>query len=95
MLSAICADAASNEQSLLGDYGIILPFVGAILSIPFFVIILTQPAYAPAARFLLLTYNLTCLYAFNLRGGEDDELNVFEIAWHRTIVRLLDLIERL
>jgi hypothetical protein len=43
-----------------------------------------QPLYGPSARFFLLTWNLTCLYAYNLR---ELDAHVISIAVHRSAVR--------
>lgn len=48
---------------------------------PCFYIITQMPNYAQAGRFILLTYNLTCLYAYNLR---EKDLSAVEIAYRRT-----------
>ncbi|GAA5860560.1 hypothetical protein JCM3774_006207 [Rhodotorula dairenensis] len=44
-----------------------LTLMGASVSAPCFWLAIAQPHYATSARFTLLAYNLTCLYAFNLR----------------------------
>lgn len=46
--------------------------------------VITQPQYGPSARFVLLTFNLTCLYSYNLR----EDTHVFSIAFHRSIVSI-------
>ena len=47
-----------------------------------FYIILAIPSRAASGRFVLLTFNLTCLYAYNLR---EEETDVWEIAYHRSV----------
>lgn len=49
---------------------------------PNFYVAVTKPQFAPASRFVLLTYNLTVLYAFNLR---EHDVPIFSIAFHRSI----------
>ncbi|GAA5911771.1 hypothetical protein JCM8208_005592 [Rhodotorula glutinis] len=59
----------------------VLPILGAIFSAPCFYVAITRPQYAPASRFVLLTFNLTCLYCFNLREAD---VRVESIALHRS-----------
>ena len=40
----------------------VLSIFGFFYSIPCFYYIMAKPQYATSARFVLLTYNLTCLY---------------------------------
>ena len=40
----------------------VLSIFGFFYSIPCFYYIVAKPQYATSARFVLLTYNLTCLY---------------------------------
>ena len=40
----------------------VLSIFGFFFSIPCFYYIVARPEYATSARFVLLTYNLTCLY---------------------------------
>ncbi|GAA5929392.1 hypothetical protein JCM3775_002329 [Rhodotorula graminis] len=58
----------------------VLPVLGAVFSAPCFYVAITRPQYAPASRFVLLTFNLTCLYCFNLREAD---IPVESIALHR------------
>ncbi|WOO77198.1 uncharacterized protein LOC62_01G000785 [Vanrija pseudolonga] len=60
-----------------------LPIFGYLFSLPCFYIITQMPDYAQAGRFILLTYNLTCLYAYNLRESTKD-LSPLEIAVRRS-----------
>ncbi|GAA5989156.1 hypothetical protein JCM5350_005105 [Sporobolomyces pararoseus] len=60
----------------------VLPILGAIFSAPNFYVAVTKPQFAPASRFVLLTYNLTTLYAFNLR---ERDVPIFSIAFHRSV----------
>ncbi|BGP38095.1 hypothetical protein JCM10449v2_002022 [Rhodotorula kratochvilovae] len=58
----------------------VLPVLGAIFSAPCFHVAITRPQYAPASRFVLLTFNLTCLYCFNRR---EIDLHAPSVAFHR------------
>ncbi|GAA5970105.1 hypothetical protein JCM11641_000271 [Rhodosporidiobolus odoratus] len=60
----------------------VLPLLGAVFSAPCFYIAITRPALAPSSRFVLLTFNLTCLYSFNLR---EVDVEVVSIAFHRSV----------
>ncbi|GAA6057794.1 hypothetical protein JCM3770_001043 [Rhodotorula araucariae] len=60
----------------------VLPVLGAIFSAPCFYVAITRPQYAPASRFVLLTFNLTCLYCFNRR---EVDLHAPSVAFHRFI----------
>ncbi|KAI0745606.1 Fusaric acid resistance protein-like-domain-containing protein [Earliella scabrosa] len=60
----------------------VLSIFGFFYSIPCFYYIIAKPQYATSARFVLLTYNLTCLYCYNLR---DKDVAVFDIAFHRAV----------
>ncbi|KAJ9102098.1 hypothetical protein QFC20_005107 [Naganishia adeliensis] len=66
--------------TLFPDHPIILPIFGFLFSIPCFWIVIKHPAYQQAGRFILLTYNLTCLYAYNQR---QTDLSAFGIGWRR------------
>lgn len=82
------AAVAVVSFTVLRESSILLSIFGTLFSTPFFWLIITRPTtHAPTARFTLLTYNLTCLYAYNLR--EDNELDVFEIAAHRSVVSIV------
>ncbi|GJN88427.1 hypothetical protein Rhopal_001393-T1 [Rhodotorula paludigena] len=56
---------------------VVLPILGALFSAPCFYVAITR-----ASRFVLLTFNLTCLYCFNLREADT---RVVSIAFHRSI----------
>ncbi|BGP14019.1 hypothetical protein JCM10213v2_001957 [Rhodosporidiobolus nylandii] len=60
----------------------VLPLLGALFSAPCFYVAVSRPALAPSSRFVLLTFNLTCLYCFNLR---EVDLPVVSIALHRVV----------
>lgn len=49
---------------LFVDYPAILAIFGFFFSLPCFYYIVARPDYATTGRFVLLTYNLTCLYWF-------------------------------
>lgn len=55
---------------------------GFLFSLPNFWLIVTRPKYATTGRFVLLAYNLTCLYAYNKR---EVDLQVSSIALRRAI----------
>ncbi|KAH9451208.1 hypothetical protein KEM48_010615 [Puccinia striiformis f. sp. tritici PST-130] len=61
---------------------LILPIIGFLFSIPCFWLIVCQPAYASTGRFLLLSYNLVCLYSFNVR---DKNVHILVTAYNRII----------
>ena len=42
----------------------VLATFGFFFSMPCFYYIVSKPTYATSARFVLLTYNLTCLYRY-------------------------------
>jgi len=97
--------------TLFPENAVVLPLLGALVSIPCFYVIVTrvrcrglflnrwpeadhthqQPQYGPSSRFVLLTFNLTALYAFNLREV-GPELNVLGIGIHRTIAVVFGVI---
>ncbi|BEJ17565.1 hypothetical protein CspHIS471_0609660 [Cutaneotrichosporon sp. HIS471] len=58
-----------------------LPLFGFLFSLPCFYIITQMPEYRLTGIFVLLTYNLTCLYSYNLR---DKALSPVTIALKRT-----------
>ncbi|WVQ80167.1 hypothetical protein IAT38_002272 [Cryptococcus sp. DSM 104549] len=62
---------------------IALPIMGFFFSIPCFYVITQMPDYMNAGRFVLLTYNLTCLYAYNTRLREESS-TVEMIAFRRS-----------
>ncbi|SCZ97721.1 BZ3500_MvSof-1268-A1-R1_Chr4-3g07406 [Microbotryum saponariae] len=64
------------------ENAIALPLLGALVSVPCFYVIVTRPQFGPSSRFVLLTFNLTCLYAFNLREADT---HPGSIAFHRTV----------
>ncbi|KAL4073766.1 Fusaric acid resistance protein-like-domain-containing protein [Scleroderma citrinum] len=77
----IGAVAATGIYSLFPQNPVILSIFGFFFSIPCFYIIVSKPDYATSGRFVLLTYNLTCLFSYNLRRND---VSVLEIAYHRS-----------
>lgn len=59
-----------------------LPIIGFIYSIPCFWLIVSQPAYASTGRFLLLSYNLVCVYSYNVR---DSNVHILVTAYKRIL----------
>ncbi|KAI0652901.1 Fusaric acid resistance protein-like-domain-containing protein [Cubamyces menziesii] len=68
--------------SLFPENPWVLSIFGFFYSIPCFYYIIAKPQYATSARFVLLTYNLTCLFCYNLR---QKDVAVFDIAFHRAV----------
>ncbi|KAI0694282.1 Fusaric acid resistance protein-like-domain-containing protein [Cytidiella melzeri] len=58
----------------------VLSVFGFFFSIPCFYYIVSRPDLAASGRFVLLTYNLTCLYCYNLRQVD---ISVVDVAFHR------------
>ncbi|GAA5904128.1 uncharacterized protein JCM6883_002089 [Sporobolomyces salmoneus] len=80
--TALGAGVAVAFYSAFPENAWVLPILGALFSGPNFYVAVTKPQFAPASRFVLLTYNLTVLYAFNLR---EHDVPIFSIAFHRSI----------
>ncbi|KAJ7673046.1 hypothetical protein DFH06DRAFT_1319261 [Mycena polygramma] len=76
------AGVAAGVYSLFPDDAIILSVFGVLFSIPCFYYIVAKPQYISASRFVLLTYNLTCLYCYNLR---DKDISPVDVAVRRAI----------
>ncbi|CAO1632568.1 unnamed protein product [Sympodiomycopsis kandeliae] len=67
---------------LFPDNNVVLPIIGAIFSIPCFWYIVGKPSLASTGRFVLLTFNLTALYAYNVRKtGVEAE----QVGFQRTV----------
>jgi hypothetical protein len=62
---------------------VVLPLIGFAFSVPCFWLIVSQPPHASTGRFLLLSYNLICLYTFNVR---DKDAHILNIAYNRVVV---------
>jgi len=56
------AGVAAAVYTLFPEEPVILAVFGFFFSIPCFYYIVAKPQYISASRFVLLTYNLTCLY---------------------------------
>ncbi|KAJ6507413.1 Fusaric acid resistance protein-like-domain-containing protein [Mycena vitilis] len=76
------AGVAAGVYTLFPDDAIILCAFGVLFSIPCFYYIVAKPQYISASRFVLLTYNLTCLYCYNLR---DKDISPVDVAVRRAI----------
>ncbi|KAG2365373.1 hypothetical protein BDR07DRAFT_1398873 [Suillus spraguei] len=75
------AGAAAGIYSLFPENVIVLSIFGFFFSVPCFYYIVATPEYATTGRFVLLTYNLTCLYSYNARQAD---VSVIDIALHRS-----------
>jgi hypothetical protein len=75
------AGAAAGIYSLFPENTIVLSIFGFLFSMPCFYYIVATPEYATTGRFVLLTYNLTCLYSYNIRQAD---VSVIDIALHRS-----------
>lgn len=63
VLGTLCGAAtAVLVWSAFPENPYVLSIWGFFFSIPCFYYIVARPEYATSARFVLLTYNLTCLY---------------------------------
>ncbi|SPO23047.1 related to BRE4 - protein involved in endocytosis [Ustilago trichophora] len=76
------ACAAVGVYKLFPDNNVVLPLFGLVFSIPCFRYIVGKPQLASSGRFVLLTYNLTALYSYNLRKTD---IEVEQIAYQRTV----------
>ncbi|KAH8107675.1 Fusaric acid resistance protein-like-domain-containing protein [Cristinia sonorae] len=74
------ATTAASVWSAFPENPYVLSIFGFFFSMPCFYYIVAKPQYATSARFVLLTYNLTCLYCYNLR---QEDVSIVEIASHR------------
>ncbi|KAH8916369.1 hypothetical protein BT69DRAFT_783971 [Atractiella rhizophila] len=61
------AGVAIAFYELFPENPIVLPILGWLFCLPCFYYAVNYPTYAPTARFVLLTYNLTCLSTYNQR----------------------------
>ncbi|KAF8608644.1 hypothetical protein BDV93DRAFT_433325 [Ceratobasidium sp. AG-I] len=80
MGTVIGATFAVTVFTLFKHQPIVLVLCSFFFSIPCFYYIVQYPQYATSGRFVLLTYNLTCLFSYNSR---DDNISVFTVAQHR------------
>ncbi|TCD61379.1 hypothetical protein EIP91_008533 [Steccherinum ochraceum] len=76
------AATAATVWTIFPENPYVLSAFGFFFSIPCFYYIVAKPQYATSARFVLLTYNLTCLYCYNLR---QEDVSVIEVASHRFV----------
>lgn len=60
----IGAIVAAGIYTLFPENPVLLAIFGFFFSIPCFYIIVAKPDYATSGRFVLLTYNLTCLFSY-------------------------------
>ena len=58
------AAVAAGVYTLFAEQPVVLAIFGFFFSIPCFYYIVATPQYASTGRFVLLTYNLTCLYRY-------------------------------
>ena len=56
------AAVAAATYSFFSEDAVFLAVIGFIFSLPCFYFAVVKPQYLSASRFVLLTYNLTCLY---------------------------------
>ncbi|KAH9017314.1 Fusaric acid resistance protein-like-domain-containing protein [Lactarius pseudohatsudake] len=75
------AATAATAYTLFHKTPVILAVFGFFFSMPCFYYIVAKPQYATTGRFVLLTYNLTCLFSFNSRQMD---ISVVDIAFHRS-----------
>ncbi|KAF4597849.1 hypothetical protein EYR38_006240 [Pleurotus pulmonarius] len=73
---------AAGIYTLFPDNAIVLPIFGFFFSLPCFYYIVGKPQYASSSRFVLLTYNLTCLYCYNLREAD---ISAVYVGFHRAV----------
>ncbi|KIJ60068.1 hypothetical protein HYDPIDRAFT_99557 [Hydnomerulius pinastri MD-312] len=83
------AIVAAGIYTLFPENGVVLSIFGFFFSLPCFYYICAKPDYATTGRFVLLTYNLTCLYAFNLR---ENDISVLDIAFHRSTAVIVGVV---
>ncbi|EMD33734.1 hypothetical protein CERSUDRAFT_87077 [Gelatoporia subvermispora B] len=83
VLGTLCGAAtAAAVWTAFPENPYALSAFGFLFSIPCFYYIVAKPQYATSSRFVLLTYNLTCLYCYNLR---QKDIEVIEVAFHRAV----------
>lgn len=83
------AGAAILAYWIFPDDNVALPIFGALFTIPCFWWIIGKPQLASSGRFVLLTFNLTALYSYNLRKVG---IEVDEIAYHRTVAVIVGVV---
>ncbi|KAG6907660.1 hypothetical protein DXG01_007864 [Tephrocybe rancida] len=70
------AVVAASIFTLYPDSPTVLAIFGFLFSLPCFYYAVARPEYLSASRFVLLTYNLSCLYCYNLRQTDLSVVNV-------------------
>ncbi|KAH9053366.1 Fusaric acid resistance protein-like-domain-containing protein [Lactarius vividus] len=75
------AATAASAYTLFHKTPVMLAVFGFFFSMPCFYYIVAKPQYATTGRFVLLTYNLTCLFSYNSRQMD---ISVVDIAFHRS-----------
>ncbi|KAI0250127.1 Fusaric acid resistance protein-like-domain-containing protein [Lactifluus subvellereus] len=75
------AVTAATAYTLFHKTPAILAVFGFFFSMPCFYYIVSKPQYATTGRFVLLTYNLTCLFSYNSRQVD---ISVVDVALHRS-----------
>ncbi|TFK44661.1 Fusaric acid resistance protein-like-domain-containing protein [Crucibulum laeve] len=76
------AAVAATMYTLSPENPVVLSIFGFFFSMPCFYYAVAKPEYISASRFVLLTYNLTCLFCYNLR---QKDVYVWDIAFHRAV----------
>lgn len=76
------AAVAAATYSFFPEDAVFLAVFGFIFSLPCFYFAVVKPQYLSASRFVLLTYNLTCLYCYNLR---EKDVSVLDVALYRAL----------
>nr|XP_031864022.1 uncharacterized protein CI109_000666 [Kwoniella shandongensis]KAA5531094.1 hypothetical protein CI109_000666 [Kwoniella shandongensis] len=87
----IGATVAIIFTNLAHENNIVLPILGFFFSIPCYYVITQMPDYTAAGRFVLLTYNLSCLYVYNVRDRADD-VTVEQIAFQRSAAVIIGVV---
>ncbi|KZT29097.1 hypothetical protein NEOLEDRAFT_1154149 [Neolentinus lepideus HHB14362 ss-1] len=83
------ASVATAVYTLFPENPVVLSIFGFFYSIPCFYYIVSKPQYATTGRFVLLTYNLTCLYCYNIRQRD---VPVLYIAFHRSVAVIIGVV---
>ncbi|EKM80929.1 hypothetical protein AGABI1DRAFT_56115 [Agaricus bisporus var. burnettii JB137-S8] len=83
------AAVAAALYSAFPENAIILSIFGFFFSLPCFYAAVSRPQYASASRFVLLTYNLTCLYCYNIR---ERDISALDIAIHRALAVIVGVL---
>lgn len=79
------AAVAMGLYTLFPEDAVALSLSGFLFSLPCFYFAVAKPKYLSASRFVILTYNLTCLYCYNVR---QEDVSVVDVALHRSIAVL-------